>query len=51
MPARVAHTPRGIPLKLLIVKLRLCEPQHKVSLVALVSVLLNALTNADLCLL
>ena len=48
MPARVAHTPRGLPLKLLIVELRLCEPQYKVSLVALVCVLLNALTNADI---
>ena len=48
MPARIANAPRSPTLTLLIVHLRLCEPQYKVSLVALVCVLLNALTNADL---
>ena len=38
----------GVPFKLLIVKLGLCKPKNKVSLVLLVSVLLNALANSDL---
>ena len=47
MPSGIADTPRTVPFKLLVVELGLCEPEHKVSLIALVGVLLNALTNAD----
>ena len=48
MPAGVTDAPRAIPLKLLIVKLGLCKPKHEVRLISLVSVLLNALSNAYL---
>ena len=46
MPARVAHAPRGIPLELLVVKLRLCKPQYEVALGALVFVLFHAVAHA-----
>ena len=46
MPARVADTPRTVPFKLLIVEFGLGEPEHEISLVALVLVSLNALTDA-----
>ena len=48
VPAGIANAPRGLPLELLIVELGLCEPEHEISLVALVSVLLNTLSHADL---
>ena len=48
MPAGVADSPRGIPFKLLVVKLGLGEPENKVCLVSLICVLLNALANAYL---
>ena len=48
MPTGVAYAPRAVPLKLLIVKLGLGKPKNEVRLVSLVSVLLNALANANL---
>ena len=48
VPAGIADAPRRIPLKLLIVKLRLGKPKNEVCLVALVIVLLNAIAYADL---
>ena len=47
VPAGVTHTPGGIPLQLLVLKLALGEPQHKVRLVALVLVLFHALPDTD----
>ena len=47
MPAGVSYAPRRIPLKRLIFKFGLCKPKHEVVFIALVGVLLNALTNAD----
>ena len=46
VPAGVAHTPGGIPFQGLILELGLGEPKDKVVLVALVAVLLHALTDA-----
>ena len=46
MPARIAHAPGRIPLERLILKLRFGEPQHEVSLVALVLVRLHIVTDA-----
>ena len=40
-------TPGGVPLEGLILELGLGEPQHKVVLVALVGVLLHALTDTN----
>ena len=48
MPAGVTDTPGGIPLKLLILELGLCEPKNEVSLISLISVCLNAIADADL---
>ena len=48
MPAGVTNAPGTVPLKLLIVKLGLCEPENEVSLVSLVVVLFNALAHAIL---
>ena len=47
VPARIANAPRRIPLERLIFKLGFCEPEHKVVLVALVRILLDALADAD----
>ena len=46
VPAGVAHAPGRIPLQGLVLKLGLGEPEDKVVLVALVAVLLHALTDA-----
>ena len=46
VPAGIAHAPRGVPFQGLILELGLGEPQHKVVPVALVGVLLHALTDA-----
>ena len=48
VPAGVADAPRGVPLERLILKFRFCEPEDEVVFVALVDVLLHALTDADL---
>ena len=47
VPAGVSHPPGGVPLEGLILELGLGEPQHKVVLVALVGVLLHALTDTN----
>ena len=47
MPAGIADAPRGIPLEGLILELGLREPENEVILIALVGVLLDALTHAD----
>ena len=47
VPAGISHTPGAFPFKLLIVKLGLCEPENKVSLVSLVAVLVNTLTDSN----
>ena len=47
VPARIANAPRRVPLERLIFELRLCEPEHKVVLVALVRVFLHTLAHAD----
>ena len=47
VPAGVADAPRGIPLERLILKLGLGEPEHKVVLVALIAVFLDAFADAD----
>ena len=46
VPSGISHAPRAVPFQLLRIELRLCEPKHEISLVALVSVRLNALTDA-----
>ncbi len=46
MPPRVANSPGAVPLELLVLKLGLCEPQHKIRLIALVLVGLNAVPHA-----
>ena len=46
MPAGVTHPPGGIPLESLILELRFGEPQNEVRLIALVGVLLHAVTDA-----
>ena len=48
MPTGISYSPGRIPLKLLILKLRLGKPKHEVRLVSLVSVRLNAIANAYL---
>ena len=47
VPAGIADAPGGVPFQRLILELRLGEPEYKVILVALVGVLLNALSDAD----
>ena len=47
VPAGVTYAPRAVPLEFLVVKLGLCEPEYKVSLVFLVAVFFNAFTHAD----
>ena len=47
MPAGITYTPRAIPLELLIVKFRLCEPEHEICLVSLIVVALNALADSN----
>ena len=42
----VAHAPRGIPLELLVVKLRPCNPQYDIALGALDFVLFHTVANA-----
>ena len=48
VPTGIANTPRRIPLKLLVIKLRLGKPENKVRLILLVAVLLNAVADAYL---
>ena len=48
VPTGITDAPRRIPLKLLIVKLRLCEPKHEVRLILLIFVSLYAVTNTYL---
>ena len=48
MPPRIADAPWRIPFERLIFKLGLGKPEDKIVLVALVFVLLDAFTNADL---
>ena len=47
MPARVAESPGGFPLELLILKFRLGKPENKVGFVALVLVLADVLAESD----
>ena len=47
MPAGIADAPGRIPFQRLVLKLGFGEPEHKVVLVALVSVLFDALAHAD----
>ena len=47
VPAGIADAPRGVPLEGLILELGLREPENEVILIALVGVLLDALTHAD----
>ena len=46
VPAGVPYAPRAVPLQLLIVELRLCKPEHKVALIALIRILFNTLADA-----
>ena len=48
MPARIANTPWTVPFQLLILELRLGKPENKVCLIALVLILLNVITHANL---
>ena len=47
MPSGISHSPRAFPFKLLRIKFGLCEPKHKIRLVSLVCVSLDAFTHAD----
>ena len=47
VPAGIAESPRALPLHLLILELGLGDPEHKVGLVALVSVGVHTLTHSD----
>ena len=46
MPAGITDAPRAFPFQLLRVELRFCEPEHEISLIALISVRLDALADA-----
>ena len=46
MPARITDTPRAIPLKLLIVELRLGKPQHEIRLVPFIGILTHIIALA-----
>ena len=48
MPTGIAEAEGRFPLQLLIVKLGLGEPKNEVCLVALIGILLNAVTHANL---
>ena len=48
VPSGIAQSPRGFPLQRLILKLALGEPEDKVVFVALVAVLVDVVTHADL---
>ena len=48
VPTGIAQTPRGLPFERLILELALREPEDKVVFVALVGVLADVLTHADL---
>ena len=48
VPAGITDTPGRIPLQSLILKFRLCKPQNKVVLIALVGIFFNTFTNTDL---
>ena len=45
MPARVAQSPGAVPFQLLVLKLGLREPQHKVCFAALVAVSLHTVSD------
>ena len=47
MPAGVAYAPRAVPFEFLVFKLGLREPENEISLIALVLVCFNAVTDAD----
>ena len=47
MPAGITDSPRAFSFKLLGIKFGLCEPKHKIRLVSLICVSLDAVAHAD----
>ena len=47
MPAGITHAPRTVPLKLLRIEFRFCEPKRKIGFVAFVFVRADAFTDTD----